>query len=325
MQAFHIHQQTGRLLVNKQALLLNGIFSDDNSYRKAKSQGRLNDVKETDGRWVFVDSLTEVTQAKVKDTFRKIAGEYASMLDGMSMAGFDCTTTAVEFTAESLQINEPFIRSSIEIYLNSHYSAYTWAYLDAGLHSASVKGYSKQCALLQWMFDFSKKIITGEGDSTRCEVLMRSFRMNLLTALRSIELEVKIPRSEARFNKWFDDVMRLLEKGYRPEDIVSVKRQNNTNAGKVTDEQLKIAQHFYKNGTNMSVATVYRKWLAFGEISKWWMDAQGNFNPPTEGRLYQLLQPVKNAHYLDKTDAIEYRKKMIANVSRNLPEKKNHV
>ncbi|NDW10476.1 transposase [Dysgonomonas sp. 520] len=243
----------------------------------------------------------------------------------MSSQGLDCVPTAIEFTAESLQINEPFIRSGIETYINSHYTVYTWAYLDAGLHSESVKGYSKQCALVQWIYDFSERIATSEPDAKRCEVLMRSFRMNLLTAISSIELEVKIPRSETRFNKWFDDVLRQLRSGYKPEDIIQIKRKSNSNAGKITREQKLIAAKFYKEGMNMSVANVYKKWLHMGERNGWWRDEHGNFNPPTEGRLYQILKPLKNPLKLAKTDAITHRAEAIPSISRELPEMKNHV
>lgn len=323
MTAFNIHT-SGRLLISKNALLINGIFSDA-SYRKTKSLKRLEEISFNHEKWVFADKLTNVTRKKVMDKFSRITSEYSHLLQSMDAQGIDCVPTAIEFTAESLQINEPFIRSAIETYINSHYTIYTWAYLDAGLHSDSVKGYSKQCALVQWIFDFVNKIKTSEPDAKRCEVLLRSYRMNLLTAISNIELEVKIPRSETRFNKWFDDVIKQMDRGYKPEDIIQIKRQSNTNAGKVSDEQLKIAQYFYKKGTNMSVATVYKKWLAYGKHASWWLDEDNNFNPPTEGRLYQLLRPLKNAHLLDKTDAITHRKTVIPNVSRDLPVKKNHV
>lgn len=323
MQAFHIHT-SGRLLISKQALLTNKVFTDG-SYRVQKNRYDIEDIKDNNDRLVFFDTLPEPKQKIVRQTFAKIAGEYAHLLQSMDDSGMDCVPTAIEFTAESMQINEPFIRSAIETYINSHYTVYTWAYLDAGLHSDSVKGYSKQCALVQWIYDFTEKIQTGEADAKRCEVLMRSFRMNLLTAINNVELEVKIPKSETRFNKWFDDVIKRLGQGYKPEDIIQIKRQSNTNAGKVTEDQLKIAQKFYKEGMNMSIATVYRKWIKYAKHAGWWLDEGDNFNPPTEGRLYQLLRPLKNAHSLDKTDEITFRKTIIPNVSRDLPTMKNHV
>lgn len=323
MGAFQLHT-SGRLLINKDALLINRIFTES-SYRNQKSKGRFQECDKDGVKWVYIDSLTDVSRDKVKRTFSKLSGEYSQLLQSMDDAGMDCVPTAIEFTAETLQINEPFIRSAIETYMNSHYPVYTWAYMDAGLHSDSVKGYSKQCALVQWIADFVNKIQISEANAKRSERLIRSFRMNLLTAISDIELEIKIPTSETRFNRWSDDILKQMKSGLEPVDIIQIKRQRNTNAHKVTPEQLKIAEFFHLNGTNMSVAQVYDKWIEYGKRSGWWLDDAGKYDPPTEGRLYQLLRPLKNAHLLGKTDAITYRKKAIPNMSRLLPEKKNYV
>ena len=323
MQQLYI-DPTGRLLIHKQALLSKGVFTEG-SYRKTKSTKGLEETANNSGRWVFIDSLTSVTRDKVVRIFSSLKSEYAQLLKSLSMAGEDCAPMAVEFTAESLQINEPFIRSSIEMYMNTHYTLYSYAYMDLGLHSKSVKGYAKQCALLQWMFDFVNKIRESEADKKRCEVLTRSLRMNVLTALSNIELEVKIPLSEARFNKWFDDVIKQLDNGKKPEDIIQVKRLSNNNAGKITDEQLNVALYWQINGNNMSVPAIYERWMVYAQENDWWKDVDGNFNPPTEARLYQLLAPYKNPNRLEKTDAIDYRANCIPSISRELPEKKNHV
>jgi hypothetical protein len=322
-QEFYINSK-GRLLVGKYALLQKGVFTDS-SYRVSKSLKRLEEITENSQKWVYVDSLSEVTRRKLTDKFSRLTGEYKKLLEDMKSLGLDCTQPAVQFTAESLHINEPFIRSAIETYINSHYTAYTYAYFDLGLHPESIKGYSKQCALVQWIYDFNKKIQESEADAKKYTITLRSFRMNLLTAVSNIELEVKLPLSETRFNKWFDLLLKQMNSGAKPEDIIQVKRKSNTNAGKVTDEHLKIAQYFYKNGTNMSVSAVYNKWLAYARKAGWWTDKEGNFTPPTEGRLYQLLRPLKNAHSLDKTDAITHHLTKLPTASRDLPEKINHV
>lgn len=322
MGALHIHT-TGELLVAKDALLLKGIYTEG-AYRTSKSRGAFQEIDVKEDKYVILKSLPAFKQKNVHETFKKISSEYSQLLQSMDASGIDYVPTAIEFTAETLQINEPFIRSAIETYMNTHYTIYTWAYLDAGLHSDSVKGYSKQCALVQWIADFAKKIETSEADVKCCELMMRSFRANLLTALQNVELEVKIPLSETRFNKWFDDILKQIELGNKPEDIIQIKRQRNANANKVTDEQIKVAEYFHINGTNMSVAQVYLKWIKYGKEHGWWLE-NGNFNPPTEGRLYQLLRPLKNAHLLAKSDAITHRANAIPSISRLLPEKKNHV
>ena len=323
MGAFQLHT-SGRLMINKDALLINRIFTES-SYRKTKSLERLQEIDRDGTKWVYIDSLTDVSREKVKRTFSKLSGEYSQLLQSMDDSGMDCVPTAIEFTAETLQINEPFIRSAIETYMDSHYIAYTWAYMDAGLHSDSVKGYSKQCALVQWIADFVNKIHASEADAKRCERLIRSFRMNLLTAIADIELEIKIPTSETRFNKWFDDILKQMKSGLEPVDIVQIKRQNNSNRAKITPEQQKIAEFFQITGDNMSVPQTYKKWLKYGKEHNWWLDENGKFDPPTEGRLYQILRPLKNKHKQAKTDAITYRAESVPSISRMLPEKKNHV
>src|ERR1035437_2840084 len=99
----------GRLMISKWHLLMKGIYNED-SYRAQKSKGRLEDVKNDDGRWVFVDSLTSVTKAKVIEKFASIRNEYSQLLRDATNSGEDCAQMSVEFTAESLHINEPFIR-----------------------------------------------------------------------------------------------------------------------------------------------------------------------------------------------------------------------
>jgi len=315
----------GKLLVNKEALLRNGIYTDL-SYRTNKSRGKMQEILSGADKYVLLESLPEQTRRLTVSKLSRFNTEYTQLLLATGGVGSDCVPAAIEFTAETLDINEPFIKSGIESHINTHYTLYVSAYMDAGLNSASLKGYAKQCALVQWIYDYSQKINTSEASAKRAGLLMRSFRANLLTALCNISFEVKIPLSEARFNKWLDDVLAAMKEGKRPEDIVQIKRLKNENSMKVTKEQFNTAYYFYINGTNMSVAMVYRKWVEYGRISGWWTDREsGAFFPPTEGRLYQLLAPVKNGAMLEKTDAVKYQLNMTPAVSRLLPVCKNHV
>lgn len=312
-------------MVDKEMLLQQDILSPT-SYRSLKSRGSIEEITDHARKLVFVDSFSDITRKKLTDKFSELTGEYKKLLTGLESSGLDCTHPAVKFTAESLNINEPFIRSAIETYMKSHYTAYTVTYFELNLSTESIKGYAKQCALVQWIYDFVQKIQESEADAKKSAVMLRSFRMNLLTAISDIELEVKLPTSETRFNKWFDDLIRKMDGGAKPEDIVQVKRKSNINAGKVTDEQLKIAQYFYINGVNMSVSAVYARWIELAKEKHWWTDKETNeFNPPTEGRLYQLLRKFKNAHSLEKTDAITHHLSKLPTASRDLPAKINHV
>lgn len=309
-------------LVSKDALIKGGIFTEV-SYRSQKSRRRLEEIVLNQGRWVLLDSLTDVTRRKVRAAFATLTSGYEQQLLAVDAVGEDCTPLAVEFTADSLVISEPFVRATIESYMRTHYSAFSWAYLDAGLSAESVKGYAKQCALVEWIYNFIQDIKHREADPKRLRLLLRSFRVNLLTAMANIVLEVKIPLSETRFNAWLDGILSAMDAGKKPEELIKIKRAANRNGGKVTDEQFKIAVSFYLNGVNMSVQQVYNKWLAYGRRAGWWSD--GEFNPPTEGRLYQLLKPIKNAAALEKTDDIQYMLHKTPAVSRDLPTQKNLV
>lgn len=324
MQDIFLTNDAGKLLVRKEALIENGIYSEV-SYRSGKSKKRFSETIFNENKYVLLESLPDPTKKTVICKLNKFNREYTQQLLAMEGLGLDTVPTAVEFTADILQLNEPFIRSSIQTYMNTHYTVYTRAYLDAGLNSRSVKGYAKQCALIEWICDFFDKITESEPNKKRCSLLLRSFRMNLLTAVSNIELEVRIPLSESRFNKWLDEIVSQMNRGKKPEDIIKIKRKGNSNREKVTEEQFDTAYYWYINGTNMSVATVYKKWIEHGKSSGWWTDKEGNFNPPTEGRLYQLLAPYKNAASLEKTDAVTYMLNKTPSVSRDLPEKKNHV
>lgn len=318
-----LHIAGGKLLVRRDALIHNGVYSHS-SYRKQKSVGRFDEVLLNDDKWVVFDSIPEVTRYKITRIFAAISREHLRILEVTKSVGGDIVRAAVDVTSQSLNINEPFMRSALDTYMNTHYMLYTGTYLDQRIPANSVKGYARQCAMVQWMYDFVKNIRDNEAGEKQCEVLLRSFRMNLLTAIRSMVFEVKIPLSEARFNAWFDDILRKMDKGYKPSEVISPKRLRNSNAGKITPEQIDIAQSWYINGLNMPVRMVYRKWKEYGKKAGWWM-INGRFTPPTEARLYQILKPLKNPSKLEKTDAITFRLSSIPSVSRDLPEKKNHV
>ena len=313
----------GRLLILKEALI--GTVYTDVSYRNQKSKGRFQEVLVDNQRMVVLTTLPEQTRKKILDNYEKLASGYTELMLASQAVGVDCSKMAVEFTAETLHINEPFIISSIESYISSNYSAYTWAYLEAGLHSDSVKGYAKQCALVKWIVDFVEKINASEADAKRASLLLRSLRANTLTAISGMNFEIKIPTNETRFNQWFDMVIDKTKEGLRPEDIIQIKRMGNVNSGKITDDQLRIALYWHKNGTNMSIANLYKKWLVYGDQAGWWRDEDGTFKPPTEGRLYQLLQPLKNPMILSKTDNINYILNCLPTATRDLPTHKNHV
>lgn len=313
-----------RQLISKEALIDSGVFTES-SYSTQKNKKRLEEIILNKERWVLLDSLTPVTRKKVKAAFATMTSDYERQLLAVDAIGEDCTPLAVEFTADSLVISEPFVRNTIETYMRTHYSVYSWAYLDAGLSTESVKGYAKQCALIEWIYNFVEDIKSREADAKRLRLLLRSFRVNLLTALTNVRLEVKIPTSESRFNKWLDDVLQAMDTGKKPEEIVLIKRQGNNNNGKITEEQKHIALSWYINGTNMSVAQVYDRWIVYGKEKGWWIDKLGNFTPPTEGRLYQIIAPYKNDTSLAKTDAILHMLHRTPAVSRDLPTHKNHV
>ena len=314
---------SGRLLISKETLLISNIYTDV-SYRSAKSKDRFEEIKHQSAQYVAMDSLPEQTRRKVLNKYENIISKYSQLLLATSAMDLDCAPMAVEMTADVLRINEPFIRSSIETYIATHYTVYTSAYLDAGLHSDSVKGYAKQCALVQWMYNFVNRIRQTEPDERRARLLTTSFRVNMLTAVSSMQFEVKIPNSDLRFSQWFEAALQKLDSGEKPENIVQIKRKGNANNGKITNEQLQILLHWHKNGTNMSVGNLYLKWVAFGKVRNWWM-VDGEYTPPTEGRLYQILQPFKNEMTLGKTDSITHRLNMVPTSTRELPTQRNHV
>ncbi len=314
----------GALLVNKNAIMRKGVYSDV-SYRASKSRERFSEVVYEGSKWVVYSSLPPVTRDKVMSIFSGISARHAEMLNMVNDAGENCVPVAVGITAESLSINEPFIRSSLEAYMGSHYMVYTSTYLDMGISASSVKGYARQCAMIQWIYDYAKMVRERESDKITSEILLRSFRMNVLTALRSMKLEVKVPLSETRFNGWFDKVMKEMDKGTPAQEIIQPKRIGNSNGSKISEGQLNVAVFWHTNGLNMSVRQVHKKWLEYGKKSGWWMDTKGQFTPPSEARLYQLLQPLKNANSLEKTDAVVHRANFIPGASRHLPPKKNHV
>lgn len=322
MRDLHI-DTTGRLLIRKDLMIYNNVYSEV-SYRKQKSIGRFDEIHVDGDRWVLFDSLPPVTRKKVVNVFSLLSSEHRQLLEMAEAEGGNAVGAAIEVTAQTLNVNEPFIRSAIDTYVNTHYMLHTELYLNYNMPSASVKNYAKQCALVQWIGAFAEKIKAGSKSDKQKELLMRSFRMNLLTALRSMGEDIKIPMSEARFNAWFDNVITKTEQKLSPSEIIQPKRAGNGNSQRITQEQIDIAVYWYINGINMPVRAVYAKWVAYGKQQGWWM-VEDTYKPPTEARLYQLLKPYRNAATLEKTDQVNYRLKMMPTVTRSLPKMKNHV
>lgn len=278
----------------------------NSTYRKTKSLGRLSEITYNDEKWVVADSLSTMTYKKASSILSEVDSKYRILLKNMDSAGLDCTRTAVEFTAETLAINEPFIKSSIIKYMNAHYGNYITAYMELGLNSNSVKGYAKQCALIEWIYDFAMDLRSKEPDAKKSTLLLRSFRANLLTVLSEIELETKIPLSESRFNLWFDKVILNMEKGQNPDQVITVKRIKNKNREKFTEEQKQIAICFYTQGNGMPVEQVYQRLLEMGRQKGWWIDAEGEYKPICRSRLYQILQPLKNPLTMMREDSVKH-------------------
>lgn len=122
VQVFAV-DNSGRLLINSTALLNKGVVSPT-TYRSSKSKGRLTEVTYNEGKWVITDTLSTVLRKKVKNTFGELTAGYKCTLSQMDDSGMDCARTAVGFTADTLAINEPFIKSSIIKYMNAHYGNY---------------------------------------------------------------------------------------------------------------------------------------------------------------------------------------------------------
>ncbi len=313
----------GRLLVNKLTLLQNDFYTET-SYRSGKTRNRFEEVQLNADRYVVLGSLPPATRERILAKFEHIRNQYTQALLATEAAGGDCVPLAVNFTADTLQINEAFIRSGLETFINTRYTMFLDAYIDLGLHSDSMKGYARQCALVQWLHEFVKRINASEPNMRVASLRLRSFRMNVLTAISSMKFEVKIPTSEARFNEWFDNALSQMNGGKQPTEIITIKRKGNSNPGKITEEQIKIAEYWHKNGTNMSVPTVYKKWLEYAKQKGWWLK-DGVFCPPTEGRLYQLLQEVKNPMLHSRIDGMKHRALVVPAVLRSLPAMINEI
>lgn len=321
MEVFTV-DNNGKLLISTKAFLLKGI-STPGSYRSMKSQGRLSEVEYNGSKWVLAESMTATTYRKAVEKLGQIQSEYTRLLVEMDAEGIDCTRTAVEFTASTFSINEPFIKSSIVKYINAHSGTYLPFYLESGISSDSVKGYAKQCALIQWIHDFIVDMRLREPYANIYKMLERAFRSNLLTVLSGMTFETKIPLSETRFNAWLDKVMEAMDKGKKPEEIITVKRLNNKNSKRFTDEQQQIAVYLYRNGNGMPVEQVYQRLLEMGRQKNWWLDKNGNSKPITIGRLYQILQPLKNPLTIVREDGVQHHLKVTPAVTRALPTKKN--
>ena len=70
-------------LISKNALIKGGIFTEV-SYRSQKSRRRLEEIVLNQGRWVLLDSLTDVTRRKVRAAFATLISGYEQQFANFS-------------------------------------------------------------------------------------------------------------------------------------------------------------------------------------------------------------------------------------------------
>jgi hypothetical protein len=272
------------------------------------------------------ETLPERWKERFSERIKRINREHASIMAEAQAVNAGLTLTACRVTAESLEINASFIRSELKRFTDKHHAQFIAHYFEFGIGSESVRGYAKLCAIGLFAYNTYLSIKTNYPDEKQQNRMMRSFRVNLLTALEDFDLEVAIPKTDSRFIYWLDNIIECLDCGGDITDVITVKRIGNKNAERLTGEQKDIARGFYSYGNGLPVSQVYSKMLELGRAKKWWTDKKtGEYRPVSERLLYRFLQTKRNTDTLIRHDSMSFYNKTVPEINRRYPECKNTI
>ncbi|MEI6898667.1 MAG: hypothetical protein WCL00_02220 [Bacteroidota bacterium] len=240
--------------------------------------------------------------------------------------GMEMTETAIAVTAQSIEINSPFIENELNNYIEKNYHNHLPYYIEnhQELKLKNAYGYAKVCALATWLHSSVMKIMMGYPETRDQNRMLRSLRANVLTVIDTINLGVKVPTNDIRFSQWLENIVFQINQGKPVNEVVRIKGEGNTNPTKLTNSQENWIKSLYLNGNAMSIQEIYDRMVEVGRFKNWWRNKEtGDYEPVTYGTIYNWIRKNYNQLQLGRTDAINYRNRFVAQITREYPTKRN--
>jgi hypothetical protein len=306
-----------QLCIKKDVLLRFGIYTYD-TYRKNKSINRFSEEEIEGDKYVLFDSLPFKTR-------RITALRIQKLMDKLTMAEFidkcwwECSDNVANRLANELAEIETFIK----IHKSEYFGAYISTTKKAAISKESVNKYAERCALARFIYDKATELTASAKSPEQAQTDIRALRKITLNALTPTM--INIPRSIPRFNEWFSNIIKKMNEGLNPEQVITVARKGNKNASKITEEQTKRLFQIWCDGSNMGMRQAHRKWIKEGRKKGWWTNDEGKFDPPSYSAARNAVSDKQSVSILARTDKNYHRNKCLPTAHRMRPPKKNNI
>ena len=300
----------------------------ENSYKNGLRREQIHTVaracKGRQAEIIFKNLPPRIKQILMQKFINLGADHEQYMIEG-EIAGLELTEMAINVTAQSIEINVPFIVKELSNFIEKNYHQYLSHYIEnETLVGKSINGYAKICSLATWLHGMVMKIMHNYPEQRDQNRMLRSLRANVLNVIDTINFGVKVPNNDIRFNQWLENIVFQLNQGKQITEVIKLKREGNTNTCKLTTHQQNWIESLYILGNAMSLQEIYDRMVEVGRFKNWWRNkVTGDYEPVVYGTIRNWI--VKNSNQLQfaRTDSINYRNRYVSQITRQYPTKKN--
>ena len=300
----------------------------DRQFRKGREKGYIQTVNHacrTRRAEIIFKDLPPQIKSVLMQKFINLGSDHQAYMTESAAAGMEMTKTAIAVTAQSIEINTPFIVNELNAYIEKNHHKYLSYYIEnETMMNRSVKGYAKICALATWLHDMVMTIMRNHPDQRDQNRMLRSLRSNVLSVIETIPFEIKVPTNDIRFSQWLETVVYEMNQGKQVTEVIKVKREGNTNPGRLLPVQQNWIEALYIFGNVMSIQEITDRVIEAGRFKNWWRNKEtGDYEPPVYGTIRNWIIKQNNQLQFKRTDAINYRNRYVAQITREYPVRKN--
>ncbi len=300
----------------------------ERQFERGRNNGNIQTVtracKNVKAEIIFRE-LPERIKSVLMQKFINLGDDHQQYMAESSAAGMEMTETAIAVTAQSIDINVAFIVNELSAYVEKNYHQYLSHYIENEmLVGKSITGYAKICALATWLHGMVMKIMKNHPEQRDQNRMLRSLRANVLSVIETINFGVKVPTNDIRFAQWLENLVSEMNQGKPVTEVIKLKREGNTNTLRLTSHQANWIESLYVLGNGMSIQEIYDRMVEVGRFKNWWRNKEtGDYEPVVYGTVYYWIKQNYNQLQFARTDAINYRNRFVAQVTREYPTKRN--
>ena len=316
-------------LLTKEEYVRAGFSTDQ--YNKERQRGNIATIsrscKNVKAEIIFKD-LPERIKSVLMQKFINLGDDHQQYMAESAAAGMEMTEMAIAVTAQSININVQFVVKELSNYIEKNYHQYLSYYIENSNNGErrlnSVIGYAKICALAIWLHGMVMKIMQNHTEKRDQNRMLSSLRANVMSVIETINFSVKVPNNDIRFAQWLENVVFQLNQGKPVTEVVKFKREGNANTRKLDNHQGNWIVSMYVLGNSMSIQEIYDRMVEVGRFKNWWRNKEtGDYEPVVYGTVYCWIKQHYNQLQIERTDAISYYNRFVAQTTREYPKKRN--